>query len=131
MAEESIVDFVTLLAINDRQKKRSFKKLSRLSIKKKCKFDIFAMKSSASFRITSKSSNISPKASKGSFNPPPSSGTSITGISFNSNSSDSQTCAFVPIPPDYLRQPLEDFDSPQTDVSHIISLYISLMRSLS
>ena len=88
------------------------------------------MKSSASFRITSKSPNISPKASNGSFNPP-SSGTSITGISFNSNSSDSQTCAFVPIPPDYLRQPLEDFDSPQTDVSHIISLYISLMRSLS
>lgn len=89
------------------------------------------MKSSASFRITSKSSNIGPIASNRSFNHA-SSGTSITGISLNSNTSDSQTCAaFVPIPPDYLRQPLEDFDSPKTNVSQIISLNISLMRSLS
>lgn len=93
------------------------------------------MKSSASFRITSKSSNLNAKASNGSFNGI-SSGTSINGISFQSNSSDSQTCAFVPMPPEYLHQPylhqpLEDFDSPKTNVSQIISLNISLMRSLS
>lgn len=88
------------------------------------------MKSSASFRITSKSSNLNAKASNGSFNGI-SSGTSINGISFQSNSSDSQTCAFVPAPPEYLHQPLEDFDSPKTNVSQIISLNISLMRSLS
>ena len=129
MAEESIVDFVTLLAVSFKEETLAQEIISVKHLKK-CKFVIFAMKSSASFRITSKSSNISPKASNGSFNPA-SSGTSKTGISFNSNSSDSQTCAFVPIPPDYLGQPLEDFDSPQTNVSRIISLNVSLMRSLS
>lgn len=89
------------------------------------------MKSSASFRIAPKTSNLSTNASKRNINHS-SSGTSINGISLNSSSSETQTCHnFVPISREYLGQPLEDFDSPQTNVSQIISLNIDLTWNLS
>lgn len=88
------------------------------------------MKSSASFRISTKLSNLSAKASHRSITSS-SSGTSINGISLNSSSSESQTRNAVPISVEYLREPLEDFDSPQTNVSQIISLNIGLNWSLS
>lgn len=84
------------------------------------------MKSSASFRITPKTSNLSTKASKKKINHS-SSWTSTNGICLNISSSETQTCHnFVPISGEYLGQPLEDFDSPQTNVSQTISLNIYL-----
>lgn len=93
---------------------------------KKCKSDFFAtMKSSASFRIAPRSSNLSTKVSKRNLNHNPSE-TSVDGISFHPNSSESQTCHnFEPISKGYLGEPLEDFDSPQTNVSQIIAKYRS------
>lgn len=86
------------------------------------------MKSSASFRISPKSSTLSAKIS-GEVNTRSSSGIPINGISPNSSPSESQTCHnFVPVSPEYIHQPLEDFDSPQTNVSQTNSLNIGIKK---
>ena len=89
------------------------------------------MKSSASFRISPKSSNLNTKANDRRNINHSSSGTTVNGIPHNTSSSESQTCNFVPVSPEYLLQPLEDFDSPQTNVSQIISLNIGIKESLT